>query len=145
MKSLAMALGLLPLLLFSVAHAQGPDTASTAVAAAQLAARSWLSLVDAGRYAESWDSAAAAFRSAVTGPQWEEAVRKARGPLEPFGARKLLGAAFHSSLPNAPPGHYVILQYETEARGGQTVIETVTPMKDPDGAWRVSGYYVRPK
>jgi len=24
-------------------------------------------------------------------------------------------------------------------------VETVTPMKDTDGTWRVSGYYIRPE
>jgi hypothetical protein len=25
----------------------------------------------------------------------------------------------------------------------QSAVETVTPMLDPDGTWRVSGYYIR--
>jgi uncharacterized protein DUF3175 len=28
---------------------------------------------------------------------------------------------------------------------GKTVIETVTPARDPDGRWRVAGYYIRPE
>lgn len=81
----------------------------------------------------------------VTKPAWKDAVLQARGPFEPFGARKLLNAVFRRQLPNAPPGEYVVLQYETRVQGNRTVVETVTPMRDPDGRWRVSGYYVRPQ
>lgn len=65
--------------------------------------------------------------------------RQCACPLEPVGARKLLSASFQSKLPNAPPGEYVVLQYQTQADGSKTVVETVTPMKDKDGSWRVSG------
>jgi hypothetical protein len=127
------------------AHAQSPDAAGAAVTAAQVAARSWLSLIDQSRYGESWDSAASFFRTAVTKAAWEDAVQKARSPLEPVGARKLLGASFQTKLPNAPPGEYVVLQYQTKAGGEKTVVEIVTPMKEKDGSWRVSGYYIRPE
>jgi uncharacterized protein DUF4019 len=128
-----------------LARAQATDSASVEVAAAQTAARAWLTLVDETRYAASWDSAAAVFRSAVTKADWERAVLQARGPFEPFGVRKLLGANLTRSLPGAPPGQYVVLQYETEVSNDRTVIETVTPKKEADGAWRVSGYFVRPR
>jgi hypothetical protein len=125
--------------------AQEEATADTAVATAQIAARSWLTLVDQVRHGESWDSAATIFRNAVTKPVWENAVLQARGPFEPFGARKLLSATFLRQLPNAPPGEYVVLVYETRIGGNRTVVETVTPMREPGGRWRVSGYYVRPR
>ena len=37
--------------------------------AAQAAAESWLVLVDAGKYAESWDAAASLFKKALTKEQ----------------------------------------------------------------------------
>jgi hypothetical protein len=129
----------------SLAHAQAPDSAAAAVAAAQVAATSWLGLVDRGRYGESWDSSATAFRHAATKPSWEAAVGEARRPFEPFGERQGVGASFQTKLPNAPPGQYVVLQYRTKTGGGKIVVETVTPMKDADGKWRVSGYYIRPE
>jgi hypothetical protein len=127
------------------AYAQSADTVGSAVTAAQVAARSWLSLLDRVQYGESWDSAATFFRTAVSKPDWEAAVHKARGPFHPFGARKLLSASFQAKPPNAPPGEYVVLQYQTQAAGEKAVVETVTPMKDKDGSWRVSGYYIRPE
>jgi Protein of unknown function (DUF4019) len=128
----------------SVGRAQS-DSTKPAVTAAQLAAASWLGLVDKGRYGESWDSAATFFRQAVARSSWEAAVASARRPFEPFGERQQVQASFQTRLPNAPPGQYVVLQYRTKTGGGRTVVETVTPMKDSDGNWRVSGYYIRPE
>jgi hypothetical protein len=36
-----------------------------------------------------------------------------------------------------------VIQFETSFANKQRAVETVTPMLDTDGAWRVSGYYVR--
>jgi hypothetical protein len=145
MQRLSPLVTLMALLLPCSLGAQQATAADSAVATAQVAARSWLTLVDHVRYGESWDSAATTFRNAVTKPVWEKAVLQARGPLEPFGTRKLLNAEFRRHLPNAPPGEYVVLQYETKVGGNRTVVETVTPMRESDGRWRVSGYFVRPQ
>ena len=127
------------LVLASPLHAaDGPEKA------AQAAAEKWLALVDAGNYGESYEAGAAFFRKALTKEQWVEAVGKARGPLGRLQSRTLLGAKPMTELPGAPKGEYVVLQYEAKF-AGQTAIETITPMKDADGVWRVSGYFVRPR
>jgi hypothetical protein len=36
---------------------------------------------------------------------------------------------------------YVVIQYETQFEH-HTATETVTPMLDKDGAWKVSGYFI---
>lgn len=145
----AAALAGMLILLVPPARSQTPDTVGAAVTAAQAAAHSWLTLVDWGRYGESWDSAATFFRKAVTKPAWEnaleDALRKARTPFEPFGERQLVGAAYRTVLPQAPPGQYVVLEYRTVARRGKKLLEAVTPMKDEDGRWRVAGYFIRPE
>jgi hypothetical protein len=126
-------------------HAQTTRDSAAAVAAAQTAARSWLDLVDHGKYDVSWDSAAAEFKSNVSKQAWAAAVSQTRGPLDPFTGRRVVSATFTTKLPKAPPGRYVVIRYETKVRGGDIVAETVTPMQESDGTWRVSGYYVRPR
>jgi hypothetical protein len=111
--------------------------------AAQAAAEKWLALVDSGDYGASYDAAASVFRKALTKEQWADAVGKARGPLGKLKSRRLLGAKRTTELPGAPKGDYVVMQYEAKFPAG-TAVETITPMKDSDGSWRVSGYYVRP-
>ncbi len=43
----------------------------------------------------------------------------------------------------APDGEYVVIQFETSFEHKRSAIETVTPMMDRDGKWRVSGYYIK--
>jgi hypothetical protein len=46
-------------------------------------------------------------------------------------------------LPGAPDGQYVVIQFETSFENKHNAVETVTPMLEPNGQWRVSGYYIR--
>jgi opacity protein-like surface antigen len=111
--------------------------------AAVAAAEAWLKQVDAGQYGASWDGAAKLFKGSVTRAQWEQALGGVRAPLGKVLSRKLSSRTYTESLPGAPDGKYVVLQYTTRFEGKQSAVETVTPMLDPDGRWRVSGYFVR--
>ena len=111
--------------------------------AGEKAALAWLATVDAGHYAESWDQAAALFRQALTRSQWVEALQKARAPLGKMIFRKLRSADYTRKTSEPSPGEYVVIEYETSFANRKNAIERVTPMKDRDGVWRVSGYYIR--
>ena len=106
-------------------------------------AEQWLSLVDAGKFAEGWKTAADYFRTAVSQEQWERSLDTVRKPLGNLVSRKLKSARYTRSVPGAPDGEYVILQFDTSFANKKNAIETVTPMLDKDGQWRVSGYYIR--
>ena len=134
------ALVLVALSVMTTSIAAGPDRPE---AAAESAARSWLALVDAGSYAQSWTEASTLFRRGVPQPQWQAAIANVRGPLGALKSRDLRSATFTRSVPGAPDGEYVIVQFASSFEKKQSAIETVTPMKDADGTWRVSGYYVR--
>jgi hypothetical protein len=121
-----------------------PTPTPTREKPAQDVAVAWLAMVDAGQYGESWDAAAALFKQAVTRSQWIDALTKVRTPFGRLVSRKLQEARFQTDLPGAPTGEYVVVQYETIFQDTGGAIETITPMKDPDGSWRVSGYYIRP-
>jgi hypothetical protein len=111
--------------------------------AAQAAAESWLKLVDDGRYEEPWDQAAKLFKGAVTKEQWKLAIAGVRGPLGKLVSRKLKSREYMEKVPGGPDGKYVVIQYDTVFEKKASAVETVTPMVDPDGAWRVSGYFIR--
>jgi hypothetical protein len=113
------------------------------VAKAQRAATAWLALTDGGKYSESWDAAAAPFKAAITKPDWEKAVKSARSPLGALKSRSLKSATFARSLPGAPDGEYVVIQFDTQFANKAAAVETVTPMREKDGSWRVSGYYIK--
>ena len=110
--------------------------------AALTAAQAWLAKVDAGQYAESWDEAAQAFRSAVTKERWPEMLNAVRKPLGKVSERKLLSKKYTESLPNAPPGKYVVIQFETKF-DNKKATETIVPTLEKDGKWRVSGYFIK--
>jgi Protein of unknown function (DUF4019) len=112
-------------------------------AQAQKAAEQWLGLVDAGKYGESWDASAQAFKSAVSRQNWIKQVSAARRPLGRLISRKLTKSNLVKDPPNSPPGDYVGIQYRSSFQNLKSAIETVVPMRDPDGKWRVSGYFVR--
>jgi hypothetical protein len=129
-------------LIFGLAAAT-TAAAADSVASAQKAAESWLALLDGGDYQSSWEQAAAFFKKQVTAEQWKAAATKVRIPLGAVNGRTLAGAQAATSLPGAPDGEYVVIQYKTEFAQKKNAVETITPMKDPDGVWRVSGYFVR--
>jgi len=111
--------------------------------AAQAAAESWLKLVDAEQYGESWEQAAALFKGAVTREQWVQAAAGVRGPLGKLTSRKISSRKYTEQLPGAPDGKYVVLQFDAVYENRASAVETVTPMLDEDGVWRVSGYFIK--
>ena len=112
-------------------------------AAAVAAAKTWLALVDEGKYGESWATAAAYFKSAITQEKWEQMLTAVRNPLGRLVSRELSSKTYMQSLPGAPDGEYVVIQFKTAFENKKSAIETITPMLDSDGEWRVSGYFIK--
>lgn len=110
---------------------------------AQKSAEAWLALVDSGKYAESWDEAAQFFKAAVGKDEWQSMLHKVRDPLGKMLSRNLKSATYTKTLPGAPDGEYVVIEYNTSFEHKQSAVETITPMLDKDGTWRVSGYFIK--
>lgn len=107
------------------------------------AAKKWLALVDNGKYGASWDEAASFFKSNISKAEWEQKVKPVREPFGKVLSRKLKSTKYATALPGAPDGEYVMIQFDTQFAKKKTSIETITPMLDKDGKWRVSGYYIK--
>lgn len=112
-------------------------------AAAQAAAVQWLALIDAGHYSASWNAASSLFRQHLSLSQWQTTAAGARAPFGALKSRVLQSATFTHTLPGAPDGEYVVVTFVFSFENKARAIETVTPMLDGDGTWRVSGYYIR--
>jgi hypothetical protein len=110
---------------------------------AQAAAEAWLQLVDSGNYAQSWQEAASMFKTAITERDWEQKLKASRAPLGALVFRKLKSADYTTSLPGVPDGQYVVIRYDSSFANKKSAIETVTPMLDQGGQWRVSGYFIK--
>ena len=131
------------LILCAVAVGCSAPSNPKAEQAALDAASAWLELLDEGRYIESWDETSELFKKVVTKDQWEESLKGIREPLGKVVSRKLNSAQYAEELPGVPDGQYVMLQYQTSLEFKKSSIESVTPMLDRDGKWRVSGYYIK--
>jgi len=107
------------------------------------AAQRWLALIDEGKYGQSWETAAIYFKNAVTKDKWVQTMITFRKPLGKTLSRRLRSKTYRTSLPGAPDGEYVVIQFTTSFENKRHGIETVTPMLDKDGRWRVSGYYIK--
>ncbi|HEU4852649.1 MAG TPA: DUF4019 domain-containing protein [Telluria sp.] len=116
---------------------------ATETAAAQEVVAPWLAMTDSAKYGESWDKGGAMMQAVVTKAQWEAALAQVRTPLGAVKERTLTSARFTKTLPGAPEGEYVVVTYATSFENKPGMTETVIPMKDKDGAWRVSGYFIK--
>jgi hypothetical protein len=106
-------------------------------------ANHWLTLVDDGNYASSWNTAAPLFKNSVLKNQWAQMLQATRAPLGKVLSRNIKSAVYKTSLPGAPDGQYVVIQFESSFEHKKSAIETVTPSLGDDGQWRVSGYFIR--
>ncbi len=111
--------------------------------AALSAAQKWLSLVDKGRYGESWQDAASYFKRVVSRPEWTQSMQAFREPLGKLVSRKVRSVTYRTSLPGAPDREYVVIEFDSAFTNKEAAIETVTPMLDTDRAWHVSGYFIK--
>ncbi len=127
------------LIIFSTPLTADPD----AKASARKATLEWLALVDSEQYSESWNEAASLFKVNVARIHWESAVRSARRPLGAMQSRSFLDAVYETELPGMPDGKYVVIRYQASFENKADAVETITPMLDRDGLWRVAGYFVR--
>ena len=116
-----------------------PEILEPAVAAAE----TWLQLVDAGETSNAWNGVSAYMKATIDQGQFQKALAAIDSALGKVARRELGSTQLLSSMPSAPDGQYVVLRYEAERERKKSAIETVIPMLDVDGKWRVSGYDVR--
>ena len=140
MRNLLMCLSLAAIVgLTGCGSASNPQAETAAVAAAE----AWLALVDGQQYAESWDETAQYFKGAVSKEQWIQTMQSGRKPFGKNTARALKLKRYRTTLPGAPDGEYVMIQFTSSFENKKAAIETITPMLDKDGQWRVTGYFMK--
>ena len=121
-------------------------TTTSAISAVQAApaeadiarsARDWLTLVDAGRWPESWRATGESFRALNTVEAWTRASEQARVPLGAMVSRADLSREW---VP-APPYGYEMVKFRTSFANRPGVVETLTLVREGQ-AWRVVGYTI---
>ncbi len=119
------------------------DEKAKEIQEALTAAEAWLALVDQGDYAASWDAAAEGLQKVVDKNTLIASLETARKPMGNLISREVLSKTFTRQVPGAPDGEYVIILFKTRYEKKESAVETVTPMLDQDGKWKVSGYYIK--
>jgi len=140
MKRMLICLSLAAIISLSgCGYPSNPQAETEAVAVAE----DWLALVDGGNYTKSWKEAAEIFKNTVPKDQWIQMMQSLRKPFGMTLSRELTSKRYRTDLPGAPDGEYVVLQFKTSFENKKSAVETVTPMFDKDGQWRVSGYFIK--
>ncbi len=138
-KTIAISVAIFLIIISAQPIFAGNTKEDLAVAASD----AWLKLVDNGKYDRSWKQAAEYFKKSLTKKQWANSMISFRKPLGKMLSRKVISRQYMRSLPGAPDGEYVVIQYSTSFKNKRSAVETVTPMMDKDGKWRVSGYFIK--
>jgi hypothetical protein len=142
-SALLGVLGLVAALAGTPAAADEESDRAAAVTAATEEAMHWLDALDAGRYVESWNEAAAVMKEARNQEDW---VRDMANPRESLGKsvmRELQRAEFATTVRGAPSGKYVTVIYLTQFAKAPPVYETILLTLEGDH-WRIAGYSIEP-
>jgi len=133
-----MKLGVLAVLalLWTVPALAGPVEDEAAAAA-----KTWLAVVDAKNYPESWKDAAELFQQGVSEARWDGMVQDIRNKVGAVKSREFQTAELTKTLPSMPDGDYAIVSFQTdfETKGASTEVITLVRKH---GKWKVGGYYI---
>lgn len=106
----------------------------------QAAFKAWLALIDAGKYAESWDGAAPLFKAAITREEWVNEIRAIRNAFGKPRSLQLFFPVFTKHLSGAPDGEYAVCQRAIPSDKVRAC-ESVAMSHEKDGAWKVAVYH----
>jgi hypothetical protein len=105
-------------------------------------AKSWLALVDKGRYQEGWEAGAFYFRVMIPFERWRQVIDSSRKKNGKVILRKVKTTKRVTNLPGAPEGDYIVVTFKTDFWKKMDALETVVTTCDKDGVWRVAGYSI---
>lgn len=100
--------------------------------------RLWLSLIDSGGYAQSWENAAPYFRRMMPREEWISRLEGLRGPLGKVWVRRIISEKARLA------GQWREVKFEASFEGLPAAIETVTFGRQSNGEWLAVGYLIRP-
>jgi len=117
-----------------------PDTEKAEKATA--VAMEFLQLIDAAKYAESWQMAATMMKEKVTEKEWVEKLTEARALSGTVVKRSEKSVSYSTSAEDSPEGEYISLIFSSKYQRAESVSEYVTVMLE-EGHWKVAGYFIQ--
>ena len=140
-RSIFAALIIPALVLLAPAHALAqaaparPSTVTAAIPAPSDRARQWLTLVDDGNYAQSWNEAGAAFKARAKADAWAKQAVALREPLGAVASRDLKSIDLSQT-------QIAVVRYDSFFAHKIGAVETVT-LSFENGGWAVTGYDIK--
>lgn len=128
--------------MLSILLAMALTAASEHPTPAVTAANTWIGLVDAKRWDDSWNAAGTLFKSQMPQPRWATTIQPVREPLGTMASRSLKNVTKANSLPGAPDGEYEVVQFQTSFSNKAHATETIVLSRETSG-WKVVGYFIR--
>ncbi len=127
-------------IIFVPMYSNKPD--KNKIEAASAAATEFLTMVDAGKYADSWQISAAYLKKQIPQQDWQTKLSKIRESFGPLVERQLEDASFTAPAEDLPDSEFILLEYATQFKLKQ-MTEVVTVLQDTDNSWRVVGYFIQ--
>lgn len=104
------------------------------------AALAFLVLLDAGKADMTWSVVSPTFQAKIPEPVWVNGLKALRIGLGSFNKREPLGFGFTDQMPDAPAGHYAVIEFASTF--ATTSVKEKVILRDDDERWGVVGYFV---
>lgn len=117
-----------------LASADSSPSVAAQTAEVETAARRFLTLLDQGKWDESYKLTTASFQRVNTGKVWADVSEQVRPPLGETISRTMIG---HDDVPTPPHG-YEVVRFRTNFANKTNAIEKVSLERDGND-WRVAG------
>ena len=117
-----------------------PDTEKAEKAT--VVAMEFFQLIDAAKYADSWQMSADMMKEKVTEKDWVEKLTKARSLSGDLIERVKKSSSYSPTAQDSPEGEYISLVFDSKYQRAESVSEYVTVMLE-GGHWKVAGYFIQ--
>lgn len=111
------------------------------IRAARQVAEAWIALLDAGKFDDAYGQMGQTARNQISVEQWKTQLKASRAKYGKLTTRAFQYTDYATTLKNAPPGQYVVLDYLCAFESGQSAPETIV-MSKVNGNWQVAGFAV---
>ena len=109
---------------------------------AQTAADSWLQLIDAKQYDQSWTASSQGLKNMFNQFAWGIRTQALKAPYGNLETRTLVNTESKSSIENLPAANYIVLTYNSKYSLEEVTEEVILKEAAPD-QWNVLLYNIK--
>ena len=107
-----------------------------------ITAQEFLQMVDAGKYADSWQITDPNLQKNISQQSWEKQMAEIRGTVGEFVKRELEDVSFTAPSEELPDSEFIMLEFSSQFKLKE-MNEIVTVVLGEDKLWRVVGYFIQ--